>query len=90
MPKYLIERDIPGAAQFTPEQLLVISKSSCSSLRGIDPDVQWITSFVTADKIYCIYIAPDEEIIRRNAFEGGFPANFITLIQTTLDPRMAA
>jgi hypothetical protein len=86
MPKFLIERDIPGAAQLTPEQLLAISSSSCRTLRGIDPEVQWITSFVTADKIYCIYIAPDEEVIRRNAFEGGFPANVITLIQTTLAP----
>jgi Protein of unknown function (DUF4242) len=86
MPKFLIERDIPGAAQLTPEQLLAISSSSCSTLRGIDPEVQWITSFVTADKIYCIYIAPDEEVIRRNAFEGGFPANVITLIQSTIAP----
>ena len=86
MPKFLIERDIPGAAQFTPEQLLAISSSACSTLRGIDPEVLWITSFVTADKIYCIYIAPDEEVIRRNAFEGGFPANTITLIQNTIAP----
>jgi hypothetical protein len=90
MPKFLIERDIPGAAQFTREQLLVISRSACSTLRGIDPEVKWLTSFVTSDKIYCVYIAPDEEVIRRNAFEGGFPANIITLIQTTLDPTMTA
>ena len=86
MPKFLIERDIPGAAQFTPEQLLAISSSACSTLRGIDPEVLSITSFGTADKIYCIYIAPDEEVIRRNAFEGGFPANTITLIQNTIAP----
>ncbi|WP_433966118.1 DUF4242 domain-containing protein [Tunturiibacter gelidiferens] len=89
MPKFLIERDIPGAGQFTPEQLLAISRSSCSTLRGIDPEVKWITSFVTADKIFCIYIAPDAEVIRRNAFEGGFPANVITLIQSTIDPSFA-
>jgi hypothetical protein len=76
MPKFLIERDIPGAGQLTPEQLTAISESSCRTL--------------TADKIFCIYIAPDEEVIRRHAFEGGFPANVITLIQTTIDPGMAA
>ena len=61
MPKFLIERDIPGAGNFTPEQLTAISESSCRTLRGIDTEVKWLTSFVTADKIYCIYIAPDEE-----------------------------
>jgi hypothetical protein len=89
MPKFLIERDIPDAGRLTRDQLVAISKSSCSTLRGIDTEVKWLTSFVTADKIYCIYIAPDEEIIRRHAFEHGFPANIITLIQSTIDPTYA-
>jgi len=89
MPKFLIERDIPEAGNLTREQLVAISKSSCRTLRGIDPEVQWLTSFVTADKIFCIYIAPDEEIIRRHAFEGGFPANVITLIHNVVDPSYA-
>jgi hypothetical protein len=89
MPKFLIERDIPGAGHFTRAQLVAISESSCRSLRGIDLEVQWLTSFVTDDKIFCIYIAPDEEIIRRHAFEGGFPANNITLIHNVVDPNYA-
>jgi Protein of unknown function (DUF4242) len=89
MPKFLIERDIPGAGNYTPQQLAAISESSCRTLRGIDTEVQWLTSFVTADKIYCIYIAPDEEVIRRHAFEGGFPANVITQIHSVVDPNYA-
>jgi Protein of unknown function (DUF4242) len=89
MPKFLIERDIPDTGHLTREQLVAISESSCRTLRGFDPEVQWLTSFVTADKIYCIYIAPDEEVIRRHAFEGGFPANVITQIHSVVDPNYA-
>jgi hypothetical protein len=89
MPKFLIERNIPDAGKLTPEQLTAISQTSCSVLRAIGPDIQWVQSFVTPDKIYCIYIAPSEDLIRRHAKEGGFPANVITPITTVIDPTTA-
>ncbi len=89
MPKFLIERNIPAAGELTPEQLVAISQKSCSVIRAIGPEIQWLHSFVTKDKIYCIYIAPNEDVIRRHAEEGGFPANFITAITTIIDPTTA-
>jgi hypothetical protein len=89
MPKFLIERHIPGAGELTSEQLTAISQKSCSVIRSLGPDIQWINSFVTQDRIYCIYIAPSEEIIRRHAAEGGFPANVITRIEAIIDPTSA-
>ena len=89
MPKFLIERDIPEAGNLTREQLVAISKSSCRTLRGIDPEVQWLTSFVTADKIYCIYIAPNEEMVREHARQGGFPANRVSAVRSIIGPTTA-
>lgn len=89
MPKFLIERDIPEAGKLTADQLAAISQKSCSVIRAIGPEIQWVQSFVTPDKIYCIYIAPNEEVIRRHAAEGGFPANVITPIKSVIDPTTA-
>jgi len=86
MPKYVIERDIPDAGKLTAEQLKGISQTSCGVLRKMGSDIQWINSFVTNDKIYCIYIAPDEEMIREHAKQGGFPANSISKVATIIDP----
>lgn len=86
MPKYLIEREIPGAGALTQDQLRGISEKSCSVLNRLGPSIQWVQSYVTDDKVYCVYIAPDEEIIRRHAAEGGFPANRISEIKTVIDP----
>jgi hypothetical protein len=89
MPKYLIERDIPGAGELTPEQLKAISQTSCSVLRKLGPEIQWIESFVAGDKIYCIYRSPDEKLIKEHAELGGFPANLVSEISTTIDPTTA-
>jgi hypothetical protein len=89
MPKYLIEREIPGAANLTPEQLKGISQTSCGVLNQMGPDIQWVNSFVTADKIYCVYIATNEEMIREHASKGGFPANVISEVATIIDPTTA-
>ena len=89
MPKFLIERNIPNAGSLTPDELTAISQKSCSVLRTMGPEIQWVQSFVTPDKIYCIYIAPDEATIRHHAQQGGFPANVITPINTTIDPTTA-
>ena len=89
MPKFLIERNIPNAGSLTPAELTAISQKSCSVLRTMGPEIQWVQSYVTPDKIYCIYIAPDEAAIRHHALEGGFPANVITPIRTTIDPTTA-
>ena len=86
MPKYLIEREIPGAGKLTPQELQGISQKSCSVLKGLGPQIQWVESHVTGDKIYCIYIAPNEEMVREHARQGGFPANRISEIKTTIDP----
>lgn len=88
MPKFVIERDIPGAGQLTPEQLKGISQKSCDVLRGL-PAVQWLHSYVTDDRIYCVYIAPDEAAVREHARQGGFPANKISAIRTVIDPTTA-
>ena len=86
MPKYLIEREIPGASKLTPDELQGISQKSCSVLRSMGPKIQWVQSYVTEDKIYCVYIAPDEETIREHAAQGGFPANQISRISSVIDP----
>jgi hypothetical protein len=89
MPKYLIERDIPGAGQLTPSQLQGISQKSCSVLNTLGPQIQWIQSYVTGDKIYCVYRAPNEEMVREHARQGGFPANRVSEITTVIDPTTA-
>jgi len=89
MPKYLIEREIPGAGKFTAEQLKAISQTSCGVLIKLGPQIQWVHSYVTTDKIYCIYIAPDEEMIREHAKQGGFPSNVVTKVTTIIDPATA-
>ena len=86
MPKYVIEREIPGAGNLSPQELQAVSQTSCNVLRKMGPDIQWVQSYVTGDKVYCIYIAPNEEMIREHAREGGFPANSISEIKTTIDP----
>lgn len=89
MPKYVIEREIPGAGKLTPEQLHAISQTSCSVLQGMGPQIQWVQSYVTGDKIYCVYIAPNEEMVREHATRGGFPANRIEAVTTMIDPTTA-
>jgi len=86
MPKYVIEREIPGAGTLTTEQLKAISQKSCGVLRDMGPQIQWVQSYVTDDKVYCVYIAPDEAAVRRHAELGGFPANRISQVRTTIDP----
>jgi Protein of unknown function (DUF4242) len=86
MPKFVIEREIPGAGKLTPEQLQGISQTSCGVLREMGPQIQWLHSYVTDDKIYCVYIAPDEETVRTHAQKGGFPANKISQVRTIIDP----
>ena len=89
MPQYLIERNIPGAGKLTPAELKAISQKSCGVLRGLGPQIQWVHSYVTDNKIYCIYRAPSEEMIREHAQRGGFPANKINQVRTTIDPTTA-
>ncbi|WP_020484604.1 DUF4242 domain-containing protein [Methylomonas sp. MK1] len=86
MPKYIIERDIPGAGQLTQAELQGISQKSCGVLRDMGPRIQWLHSYVTGDKVYCIYIAENEQAIREHAEHGGFPANRIEQITTIIDP----
>ena len=86
MPKYVIEREIPGAGKLTRDQLHAISQKSCGVLQKLGPQIQWLHSYVTDDKIYCVYIAPDENAIREHARQGGFPANRISEVKTMLDP----
>jgi hypothetical protein len=89
MPKYVIERNIPGAGNLKPEELHAISQKSCGVLRNMGPQIQWVHSYVTADKIYCIYIAPDEQTVREHAQQGGFPANSISEVKSIIDPTTA-
>ena len=89
MPKYVVEREIPGAGKISREQLHAISQKSCSVLSGLGPQIQWVESYVTGDKIYCVYIAPNEEIIREHARQGGFPANRVAEITSIIDPTTA-
>jgi hypothetical protein len=89
MPKFVIEREISGIGGATPEQLRATSQTSCNVLRTIGPQVQWLHSYVTEDKIYCVYLAPDEAAIREHARLGGFPANRISRVSATIDPATA-
>ena len=89
MPKFVIEREIPKAGALTQDQIVGISQTSCSVLKSIGPQIQWVESFVTDDKIYCIYIAPDEATIRQHADMGGFPANSIAQVRRMIDPTSA-
>src|SRR5690606_31922116 len=86
MPKYIIEREIPGAGKLTAEQLKGISQSSCGVLSNMGPQIQWLQSYVTGYKIYCVYIAPNEEMVREHARQGGFPANSVSMVATIIDP----
>jgi hypothetical protein len=89
MPKYVIEREIPGAGDLTAEQLTGVSQTSCNVLRNMGPEIQWVQSYVTGDKVYCVYIAPNEEMVREHAEQGGFPANSISEVKTIIDPTTA-
>jgi hypothetical protein len=89
MPKYLIEREIPGAGSLSPEQLQAISQKSCGVLRHLGPQVQWVESYVTDDKVYCVYLAPNAELIREHARQGGFPAQRISEVRRMIDPTTA-
>lgn len=89
MPKYVIERELPGAGQLSPQELQGIAQTSCAVLRQLGPEIQWVQSYVTADKIYCIYNAPNAEIIRQHAQQGGFPADRISEVATIIDPTTA-
>ena len=86
MPKFLIEREIPGAGKLSASELQGISQKSCGVLRDMGPRIQWIQSYVTDDKVYCVYIAPDEKTVREHASKGGFPANKVSRISTVIDP----
>ena len=89
MPKYVIEREIPGAGNLTAEQLKGISQASCGVLSKLGSQIQWVHSYVAADKIYCVYNSPNEELIREHAIQGGFPANSVSKISTIIDPTTA-
>ena len=89
MPKYVIEREIPGAGAFSSEQLQGISQKSCDVLRNLGPQIQWLHSYVTGDKLYCVYIAPNEAMIREHAKQGGFPANRVSEVRGIIDPTTA-
>ena len=89
MPKYLIEREIPGAGDLTREQLAAISQKSCGVLQELGPQVQWVQSYVTGDKITCVYIAPSEALVREHARQGGFPADRVEEIKAVIDPTTA-
>ena len=89
MPKYVIEREIPGAGNLSAEQLHAISQTSCGVLSNLGPSIQWVHSYVTDNKIYCIYNAPNEEMVREHAKQGGFPANSVARVHSIIDPTTA-
>ena len=89
MPKFIIEREIPGAGKLSSEELQGISQTSCGVLMELGPQIQWVQSYVTDDKIYCVYIAPDEATVRKHAEMGGFPANSVSEIHSVIDPTIA-
>ena len=89
MPKYVIEREIAGAGNLSTDELRAISQKSCGVLRNLGPQIQWVESYVTADKVYCVYIAPNEQMVREHASQGGFPANRISEIKRMIDPTTA-
>jgi hypothetical protein len=89
MPKFVIEREIPNVGSLSSDQLKSISQTSCGVLRELGPQIQWVQSYVTDNKIYCIYIAPNEDTVRKHAEMGGFPANRISQVRTMIDPTTA-
>jgi hypothetical protein len=89
MPKFLIEREIPGAGKLTAAELRGISQKSCRILKDMGPQIQWVQSYVTGDKVYCVYIAPNADAVRKHASEGGFPANRVSQITSIIDPTTA-
>jgi hypothetical protein len=89
MPKFVIEREIPGAGNLSPQELKGISQKSCGVLSKMGPQIQWLQSYVTGDKIYCVYIAPNEKLVREHAKQGGFPANRVSEVRTVIDPTTA-
>lgn len=89
MPKYVIEREIPGAGNLSSQELQGISQTSCNVLGEMGPQIQWLESYVTGDKIYCLYIAPDETTVREHASRGGFPANSVSEVRAVIDPTTA-
>jgi hypothetical protein len=89
MPKYVIEREISGAGKLSSEELQGISQKSCGVLNQLGPKIQWVQSYVTNDKIFCVYIAPNEEMVREHARQGGFPANRISEVKSVIDPTTA-
>lgn len=89
MPKYVIEREIAGAGKLKPEELQAVSQKSCGVLRNMGPQIQWVQSYVTDNKIYCVYIAPNAEAVREHARQGGFPANSVAEVRATIDPTTA-
>jgi hypothetical protein len=89
MPKFVIERELPGAGKLSPDQLHAISQKSCGVLDHLGPQIQWIESYVTDEKIYCVYRAPNEDLIREHAKQGGFPANRISQVRSIIDPTTA-
>jgi hypothetical protein len=89
MPKFIIEREIAGVGKLPPQELKAISQKSCGVLQSMGPKIQWVQSFVTDDKIYCVYIAPDAETVRQHAQKGGFPANTVARVRSVIDPTTA-
>lgn len=89
MPKYVIEREIPGAGKLSTQELKAISQKSCGVLRKLGSQIQWLHSYVTGDKIYCVYISPDEQLVREHAKQGGFPANRVSAVVSIIDPTTA-
>ena len=89
MPKFVIEREVPNAGKLSPEELRGISQKSCGVLRNLGPQIQWVQSYVTDDKVYCVYIAPNKELVQEHAKQGGFPANRISEVKSVIDPTTA-
>ena len=89
MPKFVIEREIPGAGKLSPQELQAVSQKSCDVLRSLGPEIQWVQSYVSDDKIYCVYVAPNEAMIQEHAKQGGFPANRISRVSSIIDPTTA-
>ena len=89
MPKFVIEREIPGAGKLSPQELQAISQKSCGVLRNLGPQIQWVQSYVTGDKVYCVYIAPNADVVREHARQGGFPTNRVSEIKRMIDPTTA-
>ena len=89
MPKFVIERELPGAGKLSAQELHAIAQKSCGVLNAMGPQIQWVQSYVTDDKIYCVYVAPDEKAVREHARQGGFPANSVARVRAVIDPTTA-